>query len=185
MQSFFSLLRVNVKTFFTLLQVLLPELEGYKAEDLQSNNQGSGSAKLTAVMRRILPSLRHYSSWLASNAAILAAGVGGIALNVQVRELWNIYAKALTRLVSTLPVSELPKPLEYLLEEDEDTLGFKPLDNEHAQRRYYNEAMGSQKPKWHDRGVYRQHHNVEMINRIRDFVTDGMVIQSKEVSMQV
>lgn len=182
MQSFFDLLRLNVKTFFTLLQVLLPELERYMVDDSQSNGNGAGSAKLTAVTRRVLPGLRHYSSWLASNATILAAGVGDNALNIQVQELWKIYANALTLLVSAFPVSGLPSPIDYLLEEDEDTLAFKPLDNEHAQRRYCSEVTGSRKPKWHDRGVHRQHPNVEMLGRIRDFLTDGMIIHSHQVS---
>ena len=182
-QSFFNLLRINVMTFFTLLQVLLLELERQVSDDSQDTGDGpgSGSVKLTAVTRRVLPGLRYYSSWLASNAAILAAGVGDVALNVQVQELWKIYANTLTFLVSTFPVSGLPPPVEYLLEEDEDTIGFKPLDNDNVQRRYYIEATGSRKPKSHDRGIHRQHPNIEMFARIRDLLTDGMVIHSQEV----
>ena len=183
-QSYFSLLRINVMTFSTLLQILLSELERQLSDDSQTtgNRPGSGSAKLTAVIRRVLPGLRHYSSWLASNAAILAAGVGDVTLKVQVQELWKIYADTLTLLVSTFPVSSLPPPVEYLLVEDEDTLGFKPLDNDNTQRRYYIEDTGSRKPKSHDRGVHRQHPNIEMFARIRDLLTDGMVIHSQVVS---
>jgi len=180
--SFFFLLRVNVKTLFTLLQVLLPELEHSVTEDSQGNGTGSGSAKLTAVLRRVLPGLRHYSSWLISNATILAAGVGDTMLTVQVKGLWKIYANALTLLVSTFPVSGLPSSVEYLLEEDEDTLGFKPFMNENIQRRYYSEDTGSQKPRWHDHGVHRHHPNLEMLGRVRDLLTDGMVLHSQEVT---
>ncbi len=103
-------------------------------------------------------------------------------LTVQVKGLWKIYANALTLLVSTFPVSGLPSSVEYLLEEDEDTLGFKPFMNENIQRRYYSEDTGSQKPRWHDHGVHRHHPNLEMLGRVRDLLTDGMVLHSQEVT---
>lgn len=174
---------MNVRTFFALLQVLLPELERSVSDDFQSNGiaPNSGSAKITAVTRRVLPALRQYSSWLISNAEILAAQVGDNVLNVQVRELWKIYATTLTLLTSTFPVSELPH-VEYLLEEDEDTVGFKPLDNESTKRRYYDEIdMVVQKPRYHDRGIQRHHPNVEMLGRVRDLLTDGMIQHSDDV----
>lgn len=171
-----------MKTLFTLLQVLRLELERPVVENSQANGTGSGSGKLTSATRRVLPGLRHYSSWFIHNATILAAGVGDTMLTVQIKELWKMYASALTLLVSTFPVSGLPPPLEYLLEEDEDTLGFKPFMNENNQRRYYSEDTGSQKPKWHDRGVQRHHPNLEMLGRIRDLLIDGMVLHSQKVT---
>ena len=174
---------MNVKTFFTLLQVLSPELERFVNDDTQEDATGprtSGSAKLTAVTRRVLPSLRQYSSWLVSNASILAAQAGDASLSVEVRELWKIYASTLTLLASTFPVSELPS-IEYLLEEDVDTLGFKPFMNEHTTRRYYSADTVSPKPKFHDQGIQRNHPNVEMYGRVRDFLTDGMFLQLQEV----
>lgn len=177
LRSFFFLQRLNVRTFFALLQVLLPELERSVSEHVQSDGAApsSGSAKITAVTRRVLPALRQYSSWLLSNAEILAAQVGDNVLNVQVRELWKIYATTLTLLTSTFFVSELPQ-IEYLLDEDEDTVGFKPLDNENTKRRYYKEVnLVFQKPRYHDRGIQRHHPNVEMLGRIRDLLTDGMI----------
>lgn len=183
LRSFFFLQRLNVRTFFALLQVLLPELERSVSEDIESNGtaSGSGSAKITAVTRRVLPALRQYSSWLLSNAEILVAQVGDNVLNVQIRELWKIYATTLTLLTSTFFVSELPQ-VEYLLEEDEDTIGFKPLDNDITKRRYYDGLnLVVQKPKYHDRGIQRHHPNVEMLGRIRDLLTDGMIQHSDEV----
>ena len=185
LQAFFNHLRINVVTLFTLLQVLLSEFDRSIDGNSPSNIKGSGSAKLSVMMRRLLPALRHYSSWLISNATILSAGVGDPTLSVRVQELWKVYANTLTILVSSFPVSSLPSPIEYLLEEDEDTLGFKPFDNERVHRKYCSEATGSRKPKWHDRGAHRQHPNIEMLGRIRDILTDGMVIVSQQVSTQV
>lgn len=156
--------------------MLLPELERSVSEDVQSNGNApsSGSAKITAITRRVLPALRQYSSWLLSNAEILAAQVGDNVLNVQVRELWKIYATTLTLLKSTFPVPELPL-VEYLLDEDENTVGFKPLDNEYTKRRYHDEInLVVLKPRYHDQGIQRHHPNVEMLGRIRDLLTDGV-----------
>lgn len=143
----------------------------------------AGLDKVTAVARRVLPALRQYSSWLVSNAALLVAEVGDTSLNVQIKELWKIYASTLTLLATTFPVSELPR-IEYLLEEDVDTLGFKPFTNDRTWKRYFqdqNRETRNRKPKWNDRGVERQHPNVEMLGRIRDFLVDGLTLATDEV----
>lgn len=184
MRSFFFLQRLNVRTFFALLQVLLPELERSVSDDTQDKGSalGSKSVKITAVTRRVLPALRQYSSWLLSNAEILlAAQVGDNVLSVQIRELWKIYATTLTLLTSTF-IDFKPPHVEYLLDEDEDTVGFKPLDNERTKQRYYDEIdLVLRKPKYHDRGLQRHHPNMEMLGRIRDLLTDGMNHHSDEV----
>ena len=136
------------------------------------------------MARRILPALRQYSSWLVSNAALLVAEVGDTSLNVQIKELWKIYASTLTLLAATFPVSELPS-IEYLLEEDVDTLGFKPFTNDSTWKRYYHDERREKrdrKAKWNDCGVERHHPNVEMLGRIRDFLVDGLTLATNEVS---
>ena len=142
---------------------------------------GNGSEKVTAVARRILPSLRNYSSWIIANSALLVAQVGDTSLNVQIKELWKIYANSLTLLAATFPAQDLPS-VDYLLDEDEDTIGFNPLDVERVKRRYTKED-GSRKPRWHDPGVARYHPNKEMLARIRDLLTDGLELALDEVSI--
>ncbi|KAI9760182.1 MAG: hypothetical protein M4579_001797 [Chaenotheca gracillima] len=168
-QAYLHFLRLNVKTFFTLLQILLPELERLVVDD--DTQIETGHQKVTAVMRRILPALRHYSSWLLSNSVVLVSELVDGALKVQVKELWRVYATSLTLLAATFPATELPLA-EYLLEEDEDTLGFSPFNPEKCGRRYFLE--GNEKQKSHDVGVKRLHPNEEMLSRIRDFLTDGL-----------
>lgn len=168
---------------FTLLQILQPELERQVDSEDESDLGGvriTGPEQISAVARRVLPGLRHYSSWLTSNAAVLTAQLGDSSLTVQIKELWKIYASTLTLLASTFPVPDLPS-IEYLFEEDEDTLGFKPFVNDRAKRRYYNQESLSIKPKWHQDGVERHHPNVEMLGRIRDFLTEGLLLAVDEV----
>lgn len=113
---------------------------------------------------------------------ILVRQVGDTLLHVQIKELWKIYANTLTLLTSTFPVAELPS-IEYLLPEDEDTLGFQPFDHDEVKQHYYSADLISQKPRWYDQGVQRHHPNVEMYGRVRGLLTDGVLLHSQEVSV--
>lgn len=186
LQSFYFFQRLNVKTMFTLLQVLQPEFEGLTGAETEDEDDVSPSTELTqisVVARRVLPGLRHYSSWLTSNTAILIDQQSrDTPLSVQIKELWKIYASTLTLLASTFPVSALTA-IDYLLEEDEDTLGFKPFENERAQGRYYQSGLTITKPKWHTNGMERQHPNLEMSGRIRDFLAEGLALAVDSVCL--
>ncbi|KAH8702501.1 hypothetical protein BGW36DRAFT_290343 [Talaromyces proteolyticus] len=167
--------RLNVKTFFTLLQILLGELERFASEDSESKESNRGPEKVTVVARRVLPALRNYSSWLLANCSSLTVRNQDkdSALSVQIKEFWKIYANTLSLLASTFDVTSLPE-VDYLLEEDEDTLGFKPLINEATTRRYLLESSVKTKLRTIDPGFERNHPNLEMLYRIREFVIDGL-----------
>ncbi|KAL3476134.1 hypothetical protein BJX99DRAFT_228620 [Aspergillus californicus] len=161
--------RINVKTYFTLLQILSTEVERFAVED-SSSDKGD---KVTIVARRILPALRNYSSWLLTvNKQLVAYNEKDTPLGVQLIEFWKIYANTLTLLASTFDVVRLPE-VDYLLEEDEETLCFVPLGKGVTSRRYLD-MNGQQKPSANDLGVERSHPNIEMLYRIREFVIDGL-----------
>ncbi|EAW12549.1 uncharacterized protein ACLA_009720 [Aspergillus clavatus NRRL 1] len=166
--------RINVKTFFTLLQILLAELEKFAVEDSLNKDMKNGPDKVTVVARRVLPALRHYSSWLLVVSHLLVAHKEekDTPLAVQITEFWKIYANTLTLLASTFDVVHLPE-IDYLLEEDEETLGFAPLHKDATSRRYMS-ANVQPKPRMTDIGVERNHPNIEMLYRIREFVIDGL-----------
>jgi hypothetical protein len=173
-----------VKSFFTLLQILLAELERFAIEDSDNKEAQAGPDKVTVVARRVLPALRNYSSWLLVNSdSLVAQGQDkDTPLSVQIKEFWKIYANTLTLLASTFDVTRLPE-IEYLLEEDEETLGFKPLIQEVTSRRYLLDASGRRKPLILDSGVERNHPNLEMLYRIREFVIDGLDLVVGNVSL--
>lgn len=165
--------RINVKTFFTLLQILLAELERSAVDDPNNKDENPKQDKVTVVARRILPTLRNYSSWLLTASPLLVAyKEKDTPLSVQITEFWKIYANTLTILALTFEVVHLPE-IDYLLEEDEETLGFAPLDQEATCRRYLD-SSNRRKPGMHDEGVERSHPNIEMLYRIREFVIDGL-----------
>lgn len=168
--------RINVKTFFTLLQILLAEVERFAVEESNNRDGTNGPDKITAVARRVLPALRNYSSWLLTVNHLLVAVAHkeekDNPLSVQITEFWKIYANTLTLLASTFDVVLLPE-IDYLLEEDEETLCFVPLNKGTTSRRYMD-TNGFQKPRMNDPGVERNHPNMEMLYRIREFVIDGL-----------
>ena len=184
MQAFASFLRFNIKTFFTLLDILQNELTQQRdaGSTSKAHLSGSGQRKVTAVMRRILPALRHYSSWLTCNIDLLVGYTGPSApynLASLVKDFFRMYASTMTILASTYHAESLPV-IEYLLEEDEDTIAFKPFEK--GSGRYLVETSNTLKPKFHTHGVERHHPNVEMLARVRDLLTDSVKLAIKEVS---
>lgn len=175
--------RINVKTFFTLLQILLPELERVSGPDRESEDGARvNHDTVTVVARRVLPALRQYSSWLLSNSSALVSESEDrdTSLHIQIREFWKLYASTLTLLAWTFHVQTLPE-VEYLLEEDQDIIGFRPLMNEESGRRYYD-ATRRLKPQLQDESVERHHHpNDEMLFRIRHLLIDAADLVNRNV----
>jgi hypothetical protein len=174
MRTYFMYLRLNVKTFFVLLQVLQPELERLsEADDVTKNGDRAAqlSDKITAVARRTLPGLRLYSNWFSRCWQVLNANIADTLTTVDVQELWKAYAATLTLLASSFPVDQLPEE-DYMLEEDTDTIGFQPLVSPNTLKLWYNgEHM---KQKWTD--LERNHPNVEMLMRVKDLLIDGLML---------
>lgn len=185
LRSYFYFLRLNVKTFFILLQILQPELERLTGEDVNEGEDDRSqylSDKVTAVARRILPGLRLYSAWFMNTWHILSAdieGFEGSVSKVEVQEMWRAYAETLTLLVSAFEPGRLPME-QYMLEEDVETIGFQPLITDTTKKIWYHgEEL---KPKWSDEGLERNHPNVEMLMRIRDFLVDGLQLTQDEAA---
>ncbi|KAF2492132.1 hypothetical protein BU16DRAFT_564596 [Lophium mytilinum] len=178
-RSYFYFLRLNVKTFFTLLQILQPELERLTDRDDVTAPNGDRtpqlSDKITVVARRVLPSLRLYSMWFTKFWRILSANVADTLTEVEVQELWKAYAETLTLLMSVFPIKEIaPLDRVYLLEEDVDTIAFQPLAGDETKDNWY--TKGRLKPRWSDPEIERHHPNEEMVMRVRDLLLAGLVL---------
>jgi Est1 DNA/RNA binding domain len=166
-----------------LLQILLPELEQVVAEDDELGKIPSSrdlSDRISATARRILACLRQYSSWLVSNASHLVALENHEVVGVQITEFWRIYANALTLLAATFQKSDLPS-IDYLLEEDEDTIAFTPFTNSCTLSRFYHADGVTLKPRSRDQTVQRYHPSVEMLFRVRGLLEDGVALVTRLV----
>ncbi|KAK0100067.1 hypothetical protein ONS95_013118 [Cadophora gregata] len=176
----------NVRMMFLLLQALAPELENdSEGEEIPNGTNGTADRPeapreiITAIARRLLPALRQYSTWLASSASFLMAvstpQTSDVVMANRIIELWKLYAVVLTKLSCMFPVAELPY-VEYLLEEDESTVGFEPLldPNLPTGCNLFKSVKGEIKPRITDQGRAREHPNVEMQSRIRDILIIGL-----------
>jgi len=182
-QVFIFFLRFNINTFFTLLQILLREVEHVFAEDDQLGevmSRKDNPNRISPTVRRILPCLRQYSSWLVSCVSHLVALENHEFVGVQVTEFWRIYADALTLLAATFQKADMPD-VDYLLEEDEDTIAFSPFTNPNTSRRYVQADGLTPRPRSRDQGIQRHHPSVEMLFRVRGLLEDGISLATKQV----
>lgn len=158
-------MRLNVATFTTLHQVFQPELERAVGDKPENDAQ-----TVSAVGRRMLPGLRLYSTWLRINYQTLTDQLADTSMSVLIKQLWQTYANTLSFLAATFPVERLPN-LEYLLDEDDDTIGFMPFDLINGEKAF----------NWEDDSTEQAHPNDEMLARIRFLLEDGEHLCRKEV----
>jgi len=153
-----------------LHQVFQPELERAVGERASSDAEN-----LTAIGRRMLPSLRLYSTWLQVNHQTLVNQHAGTALSVLIKQLWQTYANTLSLLAATFSMENVPT-LDYLLEEDDDTLGFRPFTqvNRTTATNWKDEQRGERD---------HVHPNEEVLARIHFLLEDGKQLCLKEVAL--
>ena len=163
-QVYYLLQRLSLRTFSTILSVLRLELESLEPDKISQELD-----KLTVVMRHILPSLRFCVSWIASHSELKE--INHDTLSEDRAEMWQNFTSVLTLLAAKFRVDGLPL-IEYMLQEDEDTIGFLPLESERAAQRYCFLGTNDPKPSVHSKTVQRHHPSHEMLSRVRDILTD-------------
>ena len=179
------LLKLNVKTLDTMLALFSNELDKMNSPAYGFNVPSlprKADDKVSVVMRRLLPSLVNYSSWLLTVAPGFTNHTSGDgpfphAFANNVTGLWTTYAKVMSKLVNMFQPGDLPE-IDYLLEEDEETIGFKPFQNRRLRSRY---ILGNHR-KPDSGSVARHHPSKEMLGRVRRIITDGQQLVSMEVS---
>ena len=170
---------LNISAFSNLLHILVAEIERIVLERGPADTgQPTPNELLTATVRRILPALRHYSTWLLEEAPFLSAQ-DGEALKIRILAFWELYSRALTFLLSHLPLHDFPD-IGYLLDEDEDTIAFIPFMEDIMNDRYYS-PNGASRPSLSDAGVRRRHPRDETLFRIKQLVKDGEKLTTADV----
>ncbi|RPB26879.1 hypothetical protein L211DRAFT_804507 [Terfezia boudieri ATCC MYA-4762] len=172
-QALNNFLNLNVQTFNTLLLVFQPELERVTVNRDKPTNP---TEYVSAVGRRMLPALRLYSKWLLVSYEKLRNTIDDTSLAVQTKQLWQTYANTLTLLAATFNVNTLPR-LDYMLEEDEDIIGFLPLASA-SKRDDYFKADATEVPllKQDKNSPYRVHPNEEQLSRVLLLLEDGLTL---------
>ena len=180
-QATYYFMKFNVKTAAALFYLLLTELSE-ASEEIDGNDPKKPTDKVTPVMHRILPGLRHYSVWLQYNLESLATEFKGStsflsSMEVDIHDLWRVYTRVLTLIVTVFDSDDLPK-IDYLYEEDEETIGFAPFQIAELRERFLNGT--NRKPS--ASSTSRHHPTKEMLGRLRDLIEDGIKIAKYPVS---
>ncbi|KAI1005254.1 hypothetical protein K3495_g2963 [Podosphaera aphanis] len=175
----------NVRMMFQLLSVLLPELEDQASDGDQQHMHGinlsASYVKISDVAHRVLPALRHYTLWLASNKSHIRPDDHSSKSQMHNKQLWNMYAIVLTRLVNYFNVQDMAT-VPYLLQEDVATVGFAPLRDPILVKAHnlYTKSDSKLKPYIEELGIKRSHPDIEMQSRILDIVCCGIQLQIEE-----
>ena len=174
---------MNVKTFSTLLSFLRSELEQLddKGPSTFMDTQKQERLSIPTAARRVLPALRLYSSRMMVDARTLFGVENDIGRDHCIKEMWKVYADVLTRLAFLFPVNETIE-VEYLLDEDERTLGLSLFKHENINHRYRTKDGISQKPRKYD--SKNRPYKIETSTRVHDLLADAFTMQEMIVKLQ-
>ena len=175
-------MRINVKTFTALLRIFHEDLKSVRGADEEDDEDVDLAKSLTPVSRRLLPTLRLYGIWLLPATPLLAGVANYDLLRDAVDNFWHIYAQTVDLMAAVFPVWDLDDlgELGYLLEEDVDTIAFKPLEDDKTMKVWRNKQTGTTKPRWSDNGVVQATRDHEMLARIKDLLADGVSLATYE-----
>lgn len=122
--------------------------------------------RITAVFRRMLPTLRIASKWLRGNLAYIQQklGIAGTA-----SEFWSAYIRFAQKLQHTFPKNKMPSLAAVILDEDVDMKGFSPLKDTLQTASGCTEATTGMHP------------NEEHLVRIADLTEEVLLIVNSEV----
>ena len=174
-QAFLYFFRLNIKTYTAILEIFYSTLNEQPADAKEGDDL---AAKITPLARRLLPVLRLYSSWLTANVHLVAGLQGDVFLSADIKSFWTAYARSVDILADEdmFGVWNLDEcEASYMLVEDADTFGFKPLQDEHQKvwSNWMIRGNTAVKPKFSDAGVERMPEEDEMLARIKGLLEDG------------
>ncbi|KAL8870021.1 MAG: hypothetical protein Q9198_007735, partial [Flavoplaca austrocitrina] len=156
--------RLNIRTFSSLLQTVGREYQNLAQERNTGNH-------INSAVRRLLPSLRYYSAWLISRAALISVHLDDVTMDHVVKNFWVTYADTMSLLMSVTEINDLPR-LQYLLEEDVSIIGFRPLQEVQLQRKPSISAAFMRRVNHEDVDLAPVPSDIEVRCRIRDLLED-------------
>jgi hypothetical protein len=129
--------------------------------------------RITAVVRRILPSLRITSRWLKSHLDYLArASTQSPELGHVISDFWQEYKRLMLAFARVFPLAQLPSLIDPL-EEDLDMRGFLPLRRRAgADQAVDDNALAA--------SLHEVHPNEEQLMRISDLLVDVKLLIQTE-----
>lgn len=181
-QAFFYFFRLNIRFYTTLLDLLHDSINPVSSTEIHKDDL---AARLTPIICRVLPSLRLYSAWLLANLHMINGLTNDEFLHDAVTSLWQSYTRVLNKVADKdfFGVWGLEDyEAVYMLNEDCDTIGFKPLQNPQQQswKNWLLKDGQSLKPRSSDVNVTLMSSDQEMLARMKDLLDDGMYLCHEE-----
>jgi hypothetical protein len=175
-QSFFYFFRFNISTFTSLCRLFYNELKARLLE-LQDDD-AELAVKITPALRRILPSLCLYNMWLISMVHMVVGLASEPFLAPSIAQFWPCYARAIDLIAQGFPIWDLEDTddVSYMLEEDVDTIEFQPLMDAKTMKIWQDKKTGLLKRKFTDADVVKSSQDDEMLQRIKNFLSDGLYL---------
>lgn len=164
------LIELCLGTFEQLLKILQIELKSLQTDKKERHALTTSlSEKVSAVARRMLPSLRIMSKWLyCVHARLLPRNNGSTEVHTLMKSFLSEYVATFNIASKVFPIEQLPR-LSYPLEEDIDLRGFTGLDGGLRARHIH---LGSWEQVDSDT-LSKLHPNEEMLMRIADLIEDA------------
>jgi len=180
--AFMYFFRINVKTFTALLQVFYDGMKMVDLDATMTDDDEMLASRLSDITRRVMPVLRYYSAWLLSNVHVLQGLSTDESLRSEINQFWRAYARAIDLVSVVFPIWELEDlpEIAYMLDEDADTIGFKPLQHARTNNLWHVKETGVLRPRASDLGVMLASQDEEMLIRIRAFLVDGLYLANDD-----
>ncbi|WWC66953.1 uncharacterized protein I206_100860 [Kwoniella pini CBS 10737] len=143
----------------------------YNASDL--------SFLISAILRRILPSLRIMSKWIKMDLDYLSRQQQQNPTSSILKDFWTTYKEFIKSIGSVFPIASLPS-LPEPLEEDIDMKGFVPLQRgKTSGNGSFNSSVGTESVNGVSHGDV--HPNEEQLMRLADIQVDAKLITQSGV----
>jgi hypothetical protein len=181
-QSYLYYFRFNLQTFTALLRVFYDDLRSKLLS--MDGDEDDLSSKLTRISRSLLPCLRICNNWLATVVHIVCGLAAEESMADSITGFWSSYAGVVDLIAQAFPIWDLDDvaDVDYMLKEDVDTIAFKPLMDDFGKtsKTWYNRTTGALKPRYTDANVVQVSSDVEMLQRVKDFLADGVELANSD-----
>lgn len=185
-RSYYTIARFNIRTFYAILTLLLPELR-------KQTHFLEESSSVTDLIHRIVPPIRLYTAWLVYNCTTLVQVAAmqdhtvATPLSKPLEELFNKFAEVASALYSLFPRGS-PVTVPYLMIEDEALVGFKPLQGRDAQSQWslFNETSTDQPKSRHSEASNQTKYSPDDEMRSRFFdIFEGITLLANNQSCPI
>ena len=171
--AFVSLLNLNTRLFTTFLTTFDDEIKQPRTDFVNL----PFTATLSPVAYRVLPVVRIFSSWLSKLTDVVSSDFVRDEVKAS---LWTALAATLSSITGTFPTEQLPS-IEYLLDEDEETIKYPPLSSSGDNSIWYIE--GRLRSRWHDISDGKRDTPTEMLFRVKGLLIAGLSISVESVHL--